>query len=541
MSVMCYEARVMAESRKQPTVNIRPDVGVLSVLRHLNYKAWFALAEFVDNSLESFLAHRTEIESAHGKGTKLKVEIEISLTDGGSIAIRDNAAGIYEQDYGRAFRPAEPPPAGTLSEFGMGMKSAACWFGSRFTVRSSALGEEIERTVAFDIDRIVSTKADTLPVTVAPAIATDHYTEVVVSALHNAPQTRTITKIKDHLASIYREFIRDSSLELRFRSPGLDEILAYEEPDVLFAPPAESLLRRRELSAEPISWRKNIQFDFGGGLRATGFAALRRRGSTSQAGFALFRNKRLIEGSGEDSYRPPQIFGASTTAVFQRLFGEFHLEGFSVSHTKDGFQWDENEEPFLEILREELDTDPIPLIDQARNASYDALRENPDRVNAVARDAVQDTSEALRAQALPVLEEQVASTPDLGRPPEELPLAVQSWNESFEVDLHGSHWNIEVEISNDPAIGEWVSVFDTGGSGANENTQGNRHLGVRLSLAHPFMTRFVGGDLDRIRPFIRIATAIGLAEITARESGVRQAGEIRRNINQLLREVLSSS
>ena len=31
-------------------VNIRPGVSVLSVLRHLNYSPWFALAELVDNS-----------------------------------------------------------------------------------------------------------------------------------------------------------------------------------------------------------------------------------------------------------------------------------------------------------------------------------------------------------------------------------------------------------------------------------------------------------------------------------------------------------
>ncbi len=33
------------------TVNIQPGVSMLSVLRHLNYKPWFAIAEFVDNSL----------------------------------------------------------------------------------------------------------------------------------------------------------------------------------------------------------------------------------------------------------------------------------------------------------------------------------------------------------------------------------------------------------------------------------------------------------------------------------------------------------
>ena len=40
-----------------PTINIRPEVNMLSVLKHLNYKAWFAVAEFVDNSIQSHLAN----------------------------------------------------------------------------------------------------------------------------------------------------------------------------------------------------------------------------------------------------------------------------------------------------------------------------------------------------------------------------------------------------------------------------------------------------------------------------------------------------
>jgi hypothetical protein len=37
-------------------VSIRPGVGILSVLRHLNYKPWFALAEFVDNAVQSYIS-----------------------------------------------------------------------------------------------------------------------------------------------------------------------------------------------------------------------------------------------------------------------------------------------------------------------------------------------------------------------------------------------------------------------------------------------------------------------------------------------------
>ena len=526
----------MTESRMITVVSIRPDVGVLSVLRHLNYKPWYALAEFVDNSLESFLRHQDRIRSIDGQNAKLRVEISIDNSCEGMITIRDNAAGIYENEYERAFRPAEPPPQiNGLSEFGMGMKSAACWFGRKFSVRSCALDEGIERTVTFDIDDIVRTKSDVLPVKTLKANHNHHYTEVILSNLHKPPQGKTTSKIKEHLASIYRVFIQEGTLELRFRSAGVDEILRYDEPEILTALPADLLLRRRKLVAEPQQWKKDIEFDLGSGLKVSGFAALRKKASTATAGFALFRRKRLIEGSGEESYRPSQIFGASTTAVYQRLFGELHLEGFEVSHTKDGFKWDENEEPFLELLREHLNADPLPLIDQAKEARYDRLRDNDAELNVVVNEAVKDTGDILRSSATPVLEEQINSTDNYDAVPVVLLPSIKSWKEVFVIELNGINWQVTVEVTNDPGVSEWIRVFDTG------EVQGVRQLGVSLSLANPFMIKFVGSDFDRIKPFVRLAAAIGLAEITARESGVRQAGEMRRNINQLLGDVLSKS
>ena len=35
-------------------LNIQPQAGVLGVFSRLNYKPWYAIAEFVDNSTQSF-------------------------------------------------------------------------------------------------------------------------------------------------------------------------------------------------------------------------------------------------------------------------------------------------------------------------------------------------------------------------------------------------------------------------------------------------------------------------------------------------------
>ena len=43
-------------------INIRPNVSMLSVLKFLEYETWFALAEFVDNAIASYLNNETELK-----------------------------------------------------------------------------------------------------------------------------------------------------------------------------------------------------------------------------------------------------------------------------------------------------------------------------------------------------------------------------------------------------------------------------------------------------------------------------------------------
>lgn len=503
------------------TVSIRPGVSVLSVLRHLNYKPWFALAEFVDNALQSFLDNRTALQSSVGK---LKVAISIDTSSPGRITIRDNAAGIPKSLFPRAFRPAVVPLDNSgLSEFGMGMKSAACWFSSRWHVRTKALGEDIERTVRFDIANIVRDEIEELKIEERPSEADAHYTEVVLEDLHHIPLGRTLGKIKEHLTDIYRVFIREGILELKLGP----DTLSYIEPPVLIAP------YYKEQSGKPEVWRKEIDFQLGGGLSVQGFAALRDPGNYSRSGFALFRRGRLIEGSGEEGYRPAAIFGTSGSSSYARLrlFGELHLDGFEVSHTKDGFRWDENEEPFVELLKEHLDSDELPLLKQCEY--YRSLASKKDRTEA-ANKALQRTSDVI-ADTVPDVLPGIADKKPVETPSVPLPDQPMLATRELRFDFRGVPWLVTITLSDDPAEGDWLAISDQG-----QTTQdGPDTIEIRVSMAHPFMVSFAQTDADDIEPLLRVAAALAISEKLARRAGVKSAGTVRRNLNDLLWEALS--
>lgn len=516
----------MTRTHRQ-TVNIRPGVSVLSVLMHLNYRPWYALAEFVDNSIQSHLTCREQIARADGARRPLRVTIELDES-ASRIVIRDNAGGIALKDFPRAFRPAQlPPDRDGLAEFGMGMKSAACWFAPRWSVRTKALGERVERAIEFDITRIVRDELEEIEVTDHPSEVDEHFTEIVLHEPYRMPTGRTTGKIKEHLAEIYRVFVREGALQLK--CGGVE--LIYEEPDVLVAPRYND---RNEPTGPPVTWRREFNFDFGTGLKAKGFAALRRQASTSHAGFSLFRRSRLIVGSADEKYRPRAIFGAPNDFVYQRLFGELHLEGFSVSHTKDGFQWDEYEDVFVDLLREELDKEQMPLIRQARN-----YRSRPPRqeIRAVAERVNVSTAAAIE-QNVPAL------LPELTRPsapveaPASLPRDDPAATRTVRLQFEDRAWEVAIELTDDRAVSDWLTIGDNHPPGG-ARPRGPHMLEIRLSVVHPFMERFAASDPERMEALVRLGAALAIAEVASREAGVRGAGGIRTKVNKLLRDALA--
>jgi hypothetical protein len=503
-------------------IGIRPEVTMLSVLRHLNYKPWFAMAEFIDNAIQSSIANAAALMDEH-EDYVLEVKIEIKPT---RILITDNAAGISKDDFPRAFRTAQQPANNSgLSEFGMGMKSAACWFAQKWSVRTSALGESIERTVNFDIKKITEERIETLVPQETTASKNSHYTVITLRNLHHAPQGRTIGKIKEHLASIYRVFLTDGRLKIQFG----DTNLSYAGAKILVAKPATS--SKLTDPQVPTVWKKDISLDFGKGHRVRGFAALRETGSTNYAGFALFRRDRLIEGSHDETYRPIQIFKHTNSFIYQRLFGELHIEGFEVSHTKDGFRWEEYEEIFLEHLKEELEKPPLNLIYQAEN--YRAL---PSKVS-IHKQAIAATEKVatyVEEEVAPHLVE-ARSNPTAPSPlAADLPIGIlQTSERSLEVDDGDYIWAITLRTSLDPQSEDWLSLAQLDSEDGDLSKV--RRLVIDVSLGHPYSVKFLGANYENLEMLLRFGVGISISLLLAQDlTGYPPEGFLS-NFNPILR------
>lgn len=304
---------------------------VIRSYKRLSYTPWHAIAEFVDNSTQSYLNHKRELDAISEDTAPLEVSIVYDRDKGGFLRIVDNAMGMSAEELENALHVgARPADTSGRCKFGMGMKTAACWIGNRWTVRTKRLGETVEHTVTVDVEEVADGR-NTLPHQTADGKnPEDHYTIIEIVKHNRFFQGRTLGKIKDFLGSMYRQDLRDGFLHLEWQGASL------EWPDL-----DDQLLQARDGSR----YKKQFEFQVNG-KRVWGWVGILDRGSRAKAGFSILYANRVVRGW-PDSWRPESVYGqflGSNDLVNQRVIGEIHLDEFQVSHTKDDILWLGNEE-----------------------------------------------------------------------------------------------------------------------------------------------------------------------------------------------------
>jgi hypothetical protein len=348
----------MSENKFISQVSVSLDQNVYNAFRNLQYKYWYAMSEFVDNAIQSYIDNKVSLDSLYNiENSKFSIKIDIEPN---YIRIFDNAGGISYENFIKAFKPGKlPENREGLNEFGMGMKVAAVWFCDLYQVRSVALGEGVERIVEFDRIKVTEQGLEDLTVQNKTVSKDLHYTEIVLSNLNpdNAPiHHKQIEKLEKHLSDIYRNYLRQGVVEIIING----DKLTFDEPVVLKA--REQDIHNRE-KGENREWRKDVDIKLGENFRIHGFLALMDKMDQRHNGLSLFRRGRIIQGSHDEKYFPSFLFGQPGSSLYRLLFGELNIDGFDVSFNKGSFTNVQDLDALLLLIKDECSG----LLSQGRN------------------------------------------------------------------------------------------------------------------------------------------------------------------------------
>lgn len=328
-------------------VDVSPEMQLYKILQRQSYGIGTALAEFVDNSIQSFVDKQRAIKSVDGSDASLKILITIDSKKG-QIVIEDNASGINRKDFQRAIRMGGDEsfrhPSGSLSAYGIGMKSSAIWFSNTWSIETSALNSREKLTTTFDLDKLLASGTTEIEVKTDTEEIKKHYTKIVINnCLRDLEKKEEYFKddVLPYLQETFFKF-KDVSIDLVY-----DGLTLRTEKAFLATPsPLNFPVVNKDgvpISDESVVWRKTIDLNYAGRI-VKGFIMIMDKGGYHSPGIRLLRNRRVILGTqgGGRQNKPGILLKTSNKYASQRFYGEISLNEFSVNFTKTDFDEDLN-------------------------------------------------------------------------------------------------------------------------------------------------------------------------------------------------------
>ena len=273
-------------SKENFEVDVAPEMELYKILQRQSYSVETALAEFVDNSIQSFIEQRTAIHQSEGLEPKLKVQITISSSDNW-ITIEDNAGGITRDNFQRAIRIGyglDPKPKQqSLSVYGIGMKSSAIWLSNRWSIETSVLGSSEKLSTTFDLDQLLASGTTKIEVQSSPEDAMKHYTKItIIDCLRDlsVPKEYFEETVLPFLLETFYKF-KNVRIEVMYND-SLLETTSTEliEPTPLVYPRVDK--DGEKLSESSEEWKTKLDF-IHENKQVSGFIMIREKGGLSRS------------------------------------------------------------------------------------------------------------------------------------------------------------------------------------------------------------------------------------------------------------------
>jgi len=198
-------------------IDVTPNVNFLTTLRNSGYNNYTAIADIIDNSLD------TDVNSKN-----VKVQIKRTKDDYEFIKICDDGCGMNIETLNEAFKLGALMGKNKefdLGSYGTGLKAAALSLGRKFVVKTKASDDDFY-IATYDLDVMIMTNTFEIPVTIGSweeysefkrETGSDIGTVVIVSKLDRITNANiTVFKdiLKGKLGLFYKYFIDELNINL---------------------------------------------------------------------------------------------------------------------------------------------------------------------------------------------------------------------------------------------------------------------------------------------------------------------------------------
>ena len=543
-------------------INISFKSTAYRMLKKMPGKLWYIFAEFIDNSISSYLQNRIELEKINGKNYKLVIEIDYNDDD--IITITDNAAGIDENNWKRALMPGDIPDDNQgLNEFGMGMKYSAVWLSNKWHLKSKSIYDKFQREVTFDYNKVIKEGLEELDY-IENYDVKNHGTKIILENLETK-RVKPFTGIRrnlvqKHIKSIYRNFIREKSNFFKdFCVDGNIEIIAFGKKLVY---KEKSFLNeqwykdRHEYKSIKESPKQEWKYKFdeiitnpanGEKIRFRGFVGILNEIKQGNNGFSYFRRGRVVEGAGDDRLFPEKLSTNPSSFRYKRLFGEFHFDDtkegkVESTFNKNSFQDNELINYCINNLPNEL---KYLKFENKPNITYNLLSQaDRHRAGFNAKDAEKTIRKSAEKdkkkkedlffqEKLKQKNERIKSQKNnIHNENNKLEGNVIPKNEEFDYTDHITHINYSVtlkyieSINEDAPFYKWIIE--------DKEEMNNKYLEIQINLKHRlFMdNQKFRYNADFFNIIKNIVKSLCLSELGAKEGGTTNSYIMRNLINE---------
>ena len=537
-------------------IDITPSVTTYELYQIASYTHWFAIGEFIDNSITSAFLNWDELNKKYNNRYSLNIDIDFD-NDNKTLIIIDNAAGIARDDMQRALRAGEPPKdKSLLSVHGVGMKMSSFWMGRNLNIKTWPLESDTGFEVVVDLDVIQKTRSALTKVIEIPQ-QTKPGTKITLSKINpeKLPRGTGVAKLKMLLASMYRIYLNSSDKKVVIRFNG--KALKFNDPTILNEPYWPD--KEGPEGQVPLKWEREFSYKLKSGPLIFGKVGLLETMSRDLSGFMLhYKGKGMggigaIDSSEEISqqdirdareyYRPPRIFGQEGSYRWQRFTGSFDISDLGKTSSTDSIKWGTDEEfEFISALIEFLKDKDFNMWAMAENYAprrfLNKQRKNEQQPNATEFEVEEVASistffnTSVHGEAIKHLEDDDQSkTLDSinnlralkNAPPEEF---VTSDNQVAIPDSSGHIHNFEpIFIDNSE-----FDLFDL-------ETLSKFHHQIRINVGHPFIRKLQWGNPDVREAVIQLIYLMSIPEVLLPLRNDKTA--YRKKINEIVDSTLS--